>query len=415
MSATDWIALIASLAALITALGGIWFQKRRMDMERREWEEKLSTSVKPLRTWYRNLPRPQTPHIEESGTDIGLPYQAGAPIRSPELFYGRKEQIDSALKCIIAESQASMASMYILGARKSGKTSFFYFLNRVLNPDHYPQVVPVILDAQNPISSDKNFYAYMLRETSLSLVARSRVNSRPPEIPADVEFSTLASFLNEASSKGWQFVFMLDEFENLVANKQISGEDLFGSLRSLILKANLSWIPASFRAVYMPGSTTSPFLNIIQETCHMEPLSEQEARLLVSEPAARAGHPFDHEDIALVLNLAGSMPFLVQKASMLLYKAHRAGESRQTARDHLDISFKLDVQSHFESQLSMLLPREKEALFLLVLQRDVKEYASSLELLAKYGFIKKFAGEYKILGRAMDDFIYQKAKESGLA
>lgn len=409
MSTTDWIALVASLAAFITALGGLWYQKHRMDLERKEWEEKLSTSERHLRNWTGHLPRPPAPRIEDDGIDIGLPYQAGAPIRRPELFYGRGELISNARNCVTG---ANMASMYILGARKSGKTSFFYFLNRILSPDKHPDVVPVILDAQNPISGDKNFYAYMLRETYSALAARSKTSSRSYEVLPEVEFNTLASFLSDASAKGWRFVFMLDEFENLVDNRQISGEEFFASLRSLILKANLSWIPASFRAVYMPDAKTSPFLNIIQETCHMTPLLERDARLLVSEPASRAGHPFDYEDIDLVLDLAGRMPFLLQKACLVLYKAHRAGESRQAARNHLNTTFKLEAQSHFESQISMLLPDEKESLFLLVAQKDVTSRLQNLGLLSKYGFLETTGDEYKIMGRAFEDFIYQKSKEA---
>ena len=411
MTATDWVSLIASMAALLTAVGGLWYQKHRMELERKEFSEKYDLPEKRMRKWSQDVTRPLPPSSDDRVLDAGLPYQAGAPIRKAELFYGRKEQLSSALNCLTGES---MASMFILGARRAGKTSFFYYLSRILSPDHYPQIVPVFLDAQIPISSDKNFYAYLMRETSTVLASRSRSNSHPPEIPKEVEFDALCTFLEDVSAKGWRFVFLLDEFEKLVDNKQTSGEDLFSSLRSLILRANISWIPASFRAVYMPGTKTSPFINIIQDTCYLGALSEADARLLVWEPAARAGHNFQKEDIELILDLAGRMPFMLQKASLLLFTAHRAGVDRQTARAHLAPTLRLESQAYFSSQLSILSPEEKEALFLLALQKDLTNYSQILNLLNIYGFIEKDRGGYKILGRTFEDYLYQQAKAAAL-
>jgi hypothetical protein len=400
------------VGAILTAVGSLLYQKHRMELDRKEFSEKYDSHEKRVSRWLVGLPHPLPPPPDENSIDVGQPYQAGAPIRNAELFYGRQEQLSSAMNCVTGED---MASMFILGARKSGKTSFFYYMSHILSPDHYPQIVPVYLDTQIPISGDKNFYAYMLRETSTVLAARSKSNSHPPEIPREVEFDSLCTFLEQASAKGWRFVFLLDEFKKLVENKQISGEDFFASLRSLILKANISWIPASFQAVYMPGTNTSPFINIIQETSYLGPLSELEARLLVSEPAARAGHKFDNEDIELILDLAGRMPFLLQKASLLLYMAHRAREDRQVARTHLDTTFKLESQIFFQSQLSILSPQEREALFRLALHQDVTKYSQILKSMENYGFVEMKTGGYQVLGRTFDDYLYQKAKETGLA
>ena len=161
MTPSDWIALVASFAAVITAVGGIWYQRHRITLERAEQKEK--SPDKTLHGWSTALVKPPPPMSEDEVMDISLPYQAGAPIRNPKLFYGRKEQLASAMHCITGPN---MASIFILGARKAGKTSSFYYLRHLLNPDYYPQVIPVILDSQTPIVSDKNFYAYMYREAS---------------------------------------------------------------------------------------------------------------------------------------------------------------------------------------------------------------------------------------------------------
>lgn len=428
------ISLIASIVAVLTALYGLWHQHRelrqrdleleqrdielkqrdrefreRMDLERKEFFEKYASQETRMRNWLDGLSEPPASLPEDDHMDTGLPYQAGAPVRTLELFYGRQEQLSSVMNCI---NGSQMASMCILGARRSGKTSFFYYLNNIFNPDQYPSIVPVFLDAQTAITSDKNFYAYMHREASAVLNVRSRANCHPPEIAREIEFDVLAGFLEQASKKGWRFIFFLDEFEKLVHDRQISGEDFFGSLRSLILKGNVSWITASFRPVNMPGTNTSPFSNIIQDTCYLGPLSRVDARLLVSEPAARAGHPFEREDVDLILDLAGRMPFMLQKASLLLYKAHRSGNLGQAARMHLTNVLKLEAKHYFDSQLFNLSSAEKKALFLLCLQKNIDDHLSVLCLLEEYGLVDRNTEGFQILGKSFEEYIYQPAKEA---
>jgi hypothetical protein len=408
MDIKDWVALIASLAAFVTALGGLFYQKHHMEMERKEFIVKYGSPDSRMRGYLVDLPEPQLPPADFDQADAGLPYQAGAPIRNWELFYGRQKQISDAMNCIVNRNQ--MASMSIYGARRSGKTSFLYHLSSIFGPDHYPQIVPVFLDSQSVISSDNNFYAYMLRETSAALDVRSKAHSHPPEIPREVEFETLCTFLEQASGKGWRFVFLLDEFDRLANHKAISGEPFFSSLRSLILKGKVSWITASFRAVYMPGTTTSPFVNIVQETTWLGPLSLEDARALVSDPARRAGRPFEKEDMDLIISLAGRMPFMLQKASLLLYKLHLAGSMGQAGRLRLTNEFKLETQTYFQSVFSLLSEQESEALFRVALQKEVK-IPESLE---QYGFVETDAGKPQVLGQTFEDYLYQKAKEAGL-
>jgi len=409
MTITDWIPLVASVVAILTSIVGLLFQNRQLKQQEKEFVEKYTSHESRMRGWLDGLNEPPEPLSDVDHADTGLPYQAGAPIRNPELFYGRQEQLSSVINCV---NGRQMASMSILGARKSGKTSFFHYLKHVFNPEQFPRIVPVFLDSQSVISGDKNFYSYMLREASMALDARSKANARPPDIPKEVDFEILSTFLERSSKKQWRFIFLLDEFERLVRLPQISGDDLFSSLRSLILKGNVSWITASFRAVYMPGTTTSPFINIIQETCHLGPLSSADARLLVSEPAARAGHPFEREDVGLILELAGRMPFMLQKAALLLYKAHRSGTTGQSARTHLANAFKLESKTHFESQFSILSPEERQALFLLSLDRDSVDRSQIPESLEQYGFIEDGENGFQVLGRTFEEYLYQKAKEA---
>jgi hypothetical protein len=410
MSLAEWIALITAVVTILATVIGVIYKFWELKQKERESKENTSHEAR-MGIWLKNLKEPAK-LASGKGVDVGFPYQAGHPIRNPEFFYGFREQIGGVIQCV---NGSQMASVSILGAHKSGKTSFFHHLRHIFNSDHFPQVVPVFLDAQSAISGDRNFYAYMLREAQTALYTRRKASGPPPEVPTEVDFEILATFLEQASKKQSRFVFLLDEFEGLLQEKKISGGDFFGSLRALILRGNVSWVIASCRKLRMPETLTSPFPNIIQDTFWMGALSHDDARLLVSEPAARAGNPFEHEDIDLILDVAGRMPFMLQKASLLLYKAHRSGTVGESARTHLANAFKLDSTTHFESQLSILSPKERDALFLLSLQKDVGNYSSILNSLEDYGFVEKTTEGFQILGKAFEEYLYQQAKEASIA
>ena len=423
MDITDWIALTASILALLTTVIGWIFQyrglrqrdieiKHRLEMDQKEFVEKYASHEKRMQGWLEDLDEPPELASDPDQTDTGLPYQAGAPIRTPDLFYGRNEDLNCVMDCITGKQ---MASMFVLGARKSGKTSFFYHLSHILDTDHYPQFVPVYLDAQSAISSEKNFFAYMLREASAGLDARNKTTARPPDIPKEIEYEILANFLEKAGQKQWRFLFMLDEFERLVNAPETFGDNFFSNLRSLILKGKMSWITASFREVYIPGTSTSPFHNIVQDIIHLGPLNEEEAFSLAAEPAARAGHPFELEEVDLILTLAGRMPFLIQKAALLLYKAHRSGITGSDARVSLTNRFKLETETYFNSQIALLSDQESQALSQLTLGKDVTAYEPNLELLEKYGFVESDGNDFRVLGQTFNEYLLKKARTASFA
>ncbi len=350
------ISLIGSIVAILTAICGVWYQVRtlrqtdteirhKIELDWKEFREKYTSTETRMYDWLEDLEEPIEPQ-EDPQAEISFPYLAGAPVRRPDLFYGRKDLLEKAIKCVNGKQ---MASMSIFGARKAGKTSFLRFLEYSLI-NRYPQIVPVYLDAQTPFSSCENFYAYMLRETMQALEKRGKNIARSPDLPKEVPFEMLRDFLERASGRKWCFLMLLDEFESLVKDDDLFSKNIFPALRSLIQVGQISWITASYRFVYMPHTTTSPFENIIQEQHnYVGPLSLEEARRLVTEPAARFGHFYEKEDIDFIIKIAGRMPFMLQKASLLLYKSHLDGKCGKDARLNVTNSFSLEMQNYFDS------------------------------------------------------------------
>ena len=353
MSAIEIVSLAGSIVAVITAFYGMWYQTRTLKRKEKELNHTIEYDSQVLHKknlaeyltaqWLDGIDSPKEVH-EDTLPEIGYPYLAGAPVRRPELFYGRRDLLKECIKC---GNGKQMASLSLLGARRAGKTSFLRFLEYSLGADRYPQIVPVYLDAQTPFKSCENFYAYMLREAMQALEKRNNNIPRAPDQPKEVSYDTLSTFFKRTGDRHWRFLLLLDEMENLVKFSNIFDEKFFSAMRALIQIGQVSWITSSFRTVYMPDTTSSPFLNIIQATHYIGPLSEQDASLLIREPAARVGHFFEPEDIQFILKIAGRMPFLIQKAALMLYKSHISDGRGEEARRQLASSFALEMQNYF--------------------------------------------------------------------
>lgn len=416
MSAIEIISLVASIVAILTAIVGVWYQGRtlkqkdaelrhKIDLDWKEFREKYTSAETRMYDWLDDLGKPVKSQ-EDANVEIGFPYLAGAPVRRPELFYGRRDLLANVIRCA---SGKQMASMSFFGARKAGKTSFLHFVEYSL-ADPYPQIVPVYLDAQTPFESSENFYAYMLRETMQALEKRKQNVARYPDLPKEVPFEMLADFLEQASSKQWSFLMLLDEFESLVVKDSPFDEKFFSALRSLIQKGQVGWITASYRFVYMPETTTSPFANIIQDTDYIGALSLQDAQRLITEPAARFGHFYEKEDIDFIIRIAGRMPFMIQKAALLLYKAFINNLRGKEARSHVLNTFSVEMEHYFDSQMKYLEEGEYQTLLQIVGDASADCKPADLAVLEKYGFIEPVSGGYQILGQTFADYLYDRSK-----
>ena len=137
----------------------------------------------------------------------------------------------------------------------------------------------------------------------------------------------------------------------------------------------------------------------------MGPLSEQDARCLVKEPASRLGNQFETEDIDFIVKLAGRMPHNIQKASSLLYNWHKKGIIGEDARLHMKNEFSTTIENLFKKQFLQLKVEEKDILVNLSKNSVSKCFQPTYEMLENYGFIEKIDGHYKVLGEAFAEYL----------
>jgi hypothetical protein len=336
--------------------------------------------------------------VELHGFDS--PYLVGPPVSSIEGFYGRREQIRTFFQNLNGQR---MHSQRVLGARRSGKTSF---LRHVANPKvSGPRIstpgLPVLMayvNLQAGITEPLLFFGEVARAIAGAAASLSL------DIPVPRDFAEVRDFdiWVEGVCRRFRIVALLDEFEVLAQSDRFD-LDFFRKLRAMAGgQLELVWATASYRDVITlskpPGTKdlASPLLNIFHpEPIYLGPLENDAAEMLVSKPAACQGTNFSQEEVREIRQLAGDMPFFLQAAADQWFVARAAGiperDCRSTVLEHLLSPGNLvrELIAHFWASLSV---RGQRLLRVFADGRSVPENGDNrdtLWTLEKYGFLSR--------------------------
>jgi len=167
----------------------------------------------------------------------------------------------------------------------------------------------------------------------------------------------------------------------------------------------------------------SPFFATIP-IVHIDGLTSEEARQLVSEPAAKAGHPFPEEDIRLLLRLAGRHTYLLILAGRKLWNLRMQlclldhPQQPLPAAQHNALAARLlaDYQRLFDLYLKHLEEGEVQALARLSSQPGAPARPADLqhlESLVQLGLVE-LDGEkgYHIFSSLFEEYLQGKSLES---
>ena len=265
---------------------------------------------------------PATP-LATSSRARPSPYVVGPPVRAAGDFFGRAGQTRRFYETLASGPQAQCVS--VLGLRRAGKTSF---LQHVAQPavmaEHLPDAaryISLFVDL-SACRAPADFYARVARGLLRALPGRATAES-----PAAADAYTVESLLYAFA--GRRVILFMDEFDALrVAG---FGDDFLTELRALagVWDYELAYVTASYWPLAQLGNfvglpPTSPFYNIFFPTpLYVAGLGPAELDALVRVPAGRVGIMADDEDVALVRDIAGTLPFFVQAtaAAWLAQKA----------------------------------------------------------------------------------------------
>jgi hypothetical protein len=273
------------------------------------------------------------------------PFIAGSWVRGDN-FFGRADILRDIL-------EGARDSLWVVGARRLGKTSLLKELERRVQTNPQTPFVPLYWDLQG--SAD----ARGLADNLLGSVEDSEAFRRATDIGVeDLEGlavpDMLTTLVRRTVRSGWRLLLLVDEAEEFLA---VARTDAFvlPRLRRIFQKGPemRTVFTSTKRLARIDERTdfaTSPFLLGFIPPVYLTPLGADEARALLGR-----GH-FDAEEIELILNRTACHPFLVQLIASRLFETHDlAATLDQVASDEMVANFfSVDFQTLDPDERSVL-------------------------------------------------------------
>lgn len=278
---------------------------------------------------------------------INNPFFHRGAIRRAEEFHGREAEISQILG-LLRNGQ----SVSLIGPRRIGKSSLLINLCRPevraqldLDP---PRALFVLLDCQEFGGSPPEEVYEALLTALLDTAEEAGIAVSPVNQPGT--YQALDRVLQQISREGVAVVVLLDEFELLAVNEQLTPY-FFARLRGLTTKYGLAYLTASQRPLFAITAEeeilSSPFFNIFV-TLPLGLFSDEEARSLLASRLDGADVDFSDRLTDYLLFLVGPHPFFLHVAGYHAFQALEQGASFEDKDDlaRLDGPIEVEASSH---------------------------------------------------------------------
>jgi hypothetical protein len=377
-------------------------EQQRLELERFK-SQYVSFSEQAIETLGQII----VPHVAEVEEKAFTgPYLVGPAIVDPYDFYDRQSAANQFYEGLLS---TQVASMSILGLYRSGKTSF---LRYVSHPEtmqerlgqRRDEFLLIYIDLQGGIASPDDFYAAIIRETVRTLALRHGMAT--PTLPkrSVVTRIDLEKVLDLVGKAGLRAAFLLDDLEVLCS--AAFDPAFFTDLSAVATSRQAAWVIASFRPLTrlsrgMKLDESSPFHQLFSTTpIYLGGFSDEEARRLIAEPAARVGLAFLPEEIVFVQRLAGRLPFALQTAAWQLFRVRQQGHSGKAAESTVTKNFVSAMGSYFLHYWNQFDEGEREVAKLVSsrpqkLGTYIKQHGdAAVTSLMNYGIVEREAAAY---------------------
>jgi len=218
------------------------------------------------------------------------PYIAGAPVRSPDMFFGRNK--------LLRNAEASLAhnSLMLYGERRIGKTSLLYRLLddlREMRDDKF-KFFPVFVDLEGTLEPE---FFHHLMEGLLDALQKelkdfpARQKLQFFAVPEDVGYTDrhmrrdlrqIVSHLKKNHDKIPRIIFLLDEADVLSTYSSLTQQQLRRILQDVFAQ-NIGVVIAGVHISKAWDRVESPWYNMFVEVV-VPPLNRYESELLMREP-----------------------------------------------------------------------------------------------------------------------------------
>lgn len=248
------------------------------------------------------------------------PYGSSTTILDAAGFFGRNDDLDYLFSEVLARRCVS-----VVGTRRIGKSSLLRCMclpelqQRLQLLNDLQKYLLVYVDLGEFLSKTSEGFFDAI-STQLIMQSRGRLTL---EIPQEARGGDgFCDLLIQVQSQGFHLVLLLDAFHKVMRNSHFDPQ-FFSFMRAQANHGRVSYLTASIIPLdkcchpYIEGS---PFFNIFN-VYRLGPLTEDEARQLIMEPALSVGCPFTTEEGEELRRLAGRHPFFIQRVAFSLFKA----------------------------------------------------------------------------------------------
>ena len=362
------------------------------------------------------------------------PFTFGNPIRDPDRFYGRRQELRQIVNRLLSSAHESTS---IVGERRIGKTSLLNYLSdtRVaeslgLTPDKY---CLVYVDFQGLTDiTPQRFWQRVLGKMSQSICDE---NLRSPlqalSQKSEFDLFDLEDTFEKSQRSGLTHVLLLDEFEYVTQNPNFK-PDFFGGLRALAIHHGVTLIPATRRDLmdlcHSEEIKGSPFFNIFANVV-LRPFSHAEVNELVEGYTHDQEFPLSSSEIQMVLELGGGYPFYVQMAGYYLFEGKTQGLESDALKAYVVTSFDQQAEAHFNYLWNHCSDSEKIALLILLtfslraashktvpnlenLARIRPRASKDIASLTRRGIVDETSGVYRLFSPSFARWIRQEIQVS---
>jgi hypothetical protein len=356
------------------------------------------------------------------------PFVYGGPV-DVHRFFGRQQEVNLVFEQVTSQVRGSVA---IIGERRIGKTSLMHYVSA---PDVIRQWN---LDVQSSIflfvdcggilpMTVTRFWQDILIRLRRELDRRGGHTQLAGRIAAllaqnEIRTTEIEFVLEDIRDANLLLVVLLDEFECVVltdASAESRTRELLGGLRALINHSSraLSLIVATRRPldeicrdIRFMGS---PFYNNFVYL-HLRPFSAPEAESLLDQMLKGTGIAFSPTDRALVYELAGTHPLLLQAAAACVFDAHRDGAKIDR---RLVLERFMDLTEHqWEDMWRWSTADEQQILMRLATHVHdagelLQERPGERRNLVKRGLLVSDAGKYFLFSLTLRHWLLERAAE----
>lgn len=245
------------------------------------------------------------------------PYHFGAPIRDPDEFFGRKQELMDTF-----EHVRKKECVNIVGERRSGKTSFLYHVQHQQVRSQYiledPDSIYVYLNAEICPQSPVGFFREIFREAKVQCVGLP-ISLYEGGMDEQRVRATLEAI------RPHRLVLLIDEFE-CIAQSERFPHRFFVFLRGLSSSYDISFVIATCKGLFEYSSrdfVSSPFPNIFRAV-ELGCFAEDELLEFIERTSMESGAPM-LEVLDDIISMAGRFPYLVQMACWHYFRVWAEG------------------------------------------------------------------------------------------